>query len=152
MRYLILFAGMVLVFCGCARTVPDVISQPSADTKPRQSPAELAKAIIASNEEIAGLLEGIKDEASFQAARPALEKAANHRRPLNDSFSALNLSEDGVRSLQESHPEVVSTRTRVRDAQFKALENAPGRASLINDLLERAGFPRAALFRKTPRS
>jgi hypothetical protein len=46
----------------------------------------------------------------------------------------------------------VSTRTRVRDAQFKALENAPGRASLINDLLERAGFPRAALFRKTPGS
>jgi hypothetical protein len=148
MRNVILSACIVLAFCaGCTKSTPELASQSTGENKPQQSPDELAKAMIASNEEIAKLLEGIKNDADFQSAQSALEKAVGHRRDLNAAFTSLHLSETDARTLEEKNPEVVATRSRVREAQLEAVSQVSSRAKLLNDLLERAGFPRAAVFR-----
>ena len=94
-------------------------------------PEAIKKDQIWVTREITVILEGIKDDASADAAIAKLDKAADRLAELNKRFSEQSLSKEEGLKLMEYAQETADTQKKMDAAQTKALAAAPGKSKQI---------------------
>jgi len=104
-------------------------------------------------EGIAVILEGIKDEASYKAALPELEKTSDHLREINQKsevlFKMLNPDQFGanaragelIAKQQQIHDRLVAARARIE-------ERLPDKAKELDEILRKGGIALPKLVKK----
>ena len=113
----------------------------------RRSPEQLGEDQLAAIREVTGILEGIHDDASAQAALPRLEKAAARLGTINEQASkAKPLGEkEAVQKLndpqtQQKIQELMQVSVQMMQAQMQAELKAPGRRAQIEAAMKKANM------------
>ena len=102
-------------------------------------PEGIIKDKNATTKEIAGILEGIKDDASADAAMPKLDKACEKLGDLNKKFFEINISmEEMGKLLQKNSAESTEASQKLKTATESAQKAAPGKTAQITAALAKS--------------
>jgi outer membrane murein-binding lipoprotein Lpp len=97
--------------------------------------ASAGKDQIAAVNEMASILEGIKDDKSAEAALPGLEKAADKARTAGEKVASGKMSESEAATYGKEMAEALS---KMQTAAMKAASAAKGKSKQITDAIAKA--------------
>jgi hypothetical protein len=116
-------------------------SPPPGTPKP-SNPEEVVRSHLAAMKELTATLQGIKDEATYKAALPSLEKTVKRIQDLTSQLELLELGPEEGKKLLEKFPDFGMVFVAAEQARIQAAKQVPGKAEELDDLLFKAGLAR----------
>jgi hypothetical protein len=116
----VLGCGLALVLvCGVSGCGSSAAEQTMKDT-------------IAAENELADIMEGIKDDASAEAAIPKMEKVGERMKEIVRKVKSLKMTKDEEKKLQEKYkPEMEKMQERLKNATMNLVKKAPGKSQKV---------------------
>ena len=102
------------------------------------SPEALGQDQLATIREITTILEGIKDDASAEAALPKLDAKATHLAEINKKLAENKTKPADEKKVWEQVDQLIQATMKMQRAREQAMENSPKHRGKIEDTLQKA--------------